>query len=705
MIDSTPDLIFVIDKQRRLQMVNKAFASRNELGTSFFRGKTPLEIGIAKEIVLGDPARGIPGLWAEEDQVIATGEPLYIPERVISINGVEEVVSMARVPLKDEAGIITGILCYVHDITDLKRSQEELSKKDILLRALAHATYELISADNPQCAILKVIASLGKKIQLDRVNVYCNTEEATGKFFHQLASWDGSTDKLEYRSPAMQHMPASIMPFAMEVLGRNEIYSRATDDLEDLPLYNLMKERKVRSLASLPIFVAGRFWGFVSFNDCQRDRKWSDAEISILQSFSATLGAVIERNEITEELVRAKEVAEAADKAKSEFLATISHELLTPMNAIIGFNDLVLTMELPPVQRDFLEKGRKSAYNLLRLINDILDISNIETGRLQLDYSAFKLSTLVEDAVESMAIGAFEKKLEMVCRIDPRLPESVLGDARRIKQALVNLLDNAIKFTEKGEIMVDVRLGEIRAQEDNRKFGRVFIEINDTGIGMAPDILARIFQSFTQGDSSATRKYGGSGLGLSITKGLAELMGGQLSVTSEPGRGSVFTLSLSLEIMKDAAGSLQAPLTRFQKVLVAPNLNLDRPDVNCPAGNAKALVVEDDPFGLLLITEVLTRMGMQVIQASTVVAVLDALSRERPAIVFTSTHIAEISGYDVIRMIRNMPYPVGNTPIVAVTGDDEEEEKRNCRQAGMNSFISKPVQLKAIESVVRLYVN
>src|SRR6185437_8965660 len=249
---------------------------------------------------------------------------------------------------------------------------------------------------------------------------------------------------------------------------------------------------------------------------------------------------------------RAREVAEKASLAKSEFMANISHELRTPMNAIIGFTELTLTTDLHRPQQEYLENVHRSGYNLLGIINDILDYSKIEAGKLTIENRAFDLCKLVEETVDSLAIKAFEKKLELMCTIDPSLPTKLSGDSGRIQQVLINLLGNAIKFTAKGDIVVSLKKGSVIPAGNSRKLQPVMLSVQDTGIGIPQEKLERIFESFTQADTSTTRRYGGTGLGLTIARKLAEMMQGTLEVWSEPGKGSLFTLTLSLELIEEA---------------------------------------------------------------------------------------------------------------------------------------------------------
>ncbi|HEY8733569.1 MAG TPA: ATP-binding protein, partial [Puia sp.] len=243
--------------------------------------------------------------------------------------------------------------------------------------------------------------------------------------------------------------------------------------------------------------------------------------------------------------------AEKASRAKSEFLANMSHELRTPMNGIIGFTDLVLTMDLEDMQREYIGHVNTSGHNLLGIINDILDFSKIEAGKFVIENLPFQLHKLVEEVVDLLSVKAFEKKLELICEIDPLLPQEFMGDPMRIRQILINLIGNGIKFTNQGEIVVSLKGEEVICRDNQKKFQRLSIQVKDTGIGIPEEKLTAIFEEFTQVDSSTTRKFGGTGLGLSIARKFTEIMNGGLKVKSELGKGSTFILQLELEIVHE----------------------------------------------------------------------------------------------------------------------------------------------------------
>jgi len=403
--------------------------------------------------------------------------------------------------------------------------------------------------------------------------------------------------------------------------------------------------------------------------------------------------------------------AEHASQVKSEFMANMSHELRTPMNGIIGFTNLVLSTELESRQREYLQNVNKSAFNLMDIINDILDFSKMEAGKFFIENSNFNLNKLVEETVEIMAIEADKKKLQLICESDPRMPAQLSGDPVRIRQILVNLLGNAIKFTQQGRILVAVKMVEaFTREEDQKRYQRLSISVEDTGIGIPREKLFKIFESFTQADSSTTRKYGGTGLGLTISRNLSELMGGQLTVESEPGKGSIFTAQLTLEVIGQAAfvqGNGPDGLPAGAKPNGNGNGNGEAgkwPAIQKMVEKVRILVAEDDPLNMMLITEVLGRMGFIVIKAGNGNEVIERLVADNPALILMDINMPEMDGYTTTRAIRQLSSPQSTIPIIALTADAMKEDKEKCLEAGMDNYISKPFTLPELEKILKQYL-
>jgi len=399
------------------------------------------------------------------------------------------------------------------------------------------------------------------------------------------------------------------------------------------------------------------------------------------KEYARTLESEIARQ--TAELRQANVRLEEISRLKSDFLANMSHELRTPMNAIIGFAELLSETPLDNEQAEYAKTISQSAASLLAQVNDILDLAKIEAGKLELEHIPFPLADIVAGVTTMFRLVAREKGVELSCRIDGRLPPLLVGDGNRLRQILVNLVGNALKFTEQGRIVMAV---ERVPGEKGRVVGR--FSVQDTGIGIPADRVEAIFDKFTQADSSTTRRYGGTGLGLAICRQLVELMGGRLMVESEPGRGSVFSFLLPLDEAraegvsadrgKDVASSLQKA--------------------------ARVLLVEDNIVNQRLATILVQREGLEVKVAANGIVALECLRQEIFDLVLMDVQMPGMDGMEATRKIREIeedpavcreyaglrdrPHPL---PIVGLTAHSRKEDEEACYKAGMNGFLVKPI--------------
>jgi len=383
------------------------------------------------------------------------------------------------------------------------------------------------------------------------------------------------------------------------------------------------------------------------------------------------------------ELAEASQKAEQANVAKAQFLATISHEIRTPMNGVLGTTELLLATPLDARQRRLAQTAHRSATALLALIDDVLDLSRIEASKLTLQSTSFDLRALVTEAADLMATTARGKPLTLSCTISPALPERVEGDPMRLRQVLVNLLHNAVKFTERGGIALDLIV-----LDDAGDDVRLLFEVRDTGIGLAEDQFDSVFDAFTQVDGSSTRRHGGTGLGLAIVKEIAELMGGQVGVDSRLDEGSTFWFEVSLKKSSAPASSGEP----------APD--------DAPVLSAHILLAEDDDVNQLVVEEMLTQMGCVVDTVDDGDAACVAAASIPYDLIFMDCHMPGLDGFAATRRIRAEANGNGSrTPIVALTADALAGDRERCLDCGMDDYMTKPVSSAQLAAAVRRWAG
>ena len=573
---------------------------------------------------------------ADEKRIMETGEPSLaeIEYEVFGYGG-DSWCSTTKVPLKDPRGRIIGTFGISRDVTEQIRAEQELARERDLLKTIINNVPDLIYVKDRAGRFVTANAALLQMFKLP------DTDAIAGR-----TDYDFSAPELACDYVADDQ---NVMRDRRPLLDREETHQ--TKDGETICLLT----------TKVPLFdTAGEVIGVVGIGHDITMRKHAD-----------------------EEILAAKEVADKANRAKSDFLANMSHEIRTPMNAIIGMTDLVLDTSLDSSQRSYLSMVQESADALLSVINDILDFSKIEAGKLDLEPRVFEIREALGDTMKTLGLKAHSKQIELAFRVAPEVPRFLCGDVGRLRQIVINLVGNAIKFTTVGEVVVDVRLAHLDADEV-----KLEIAVRDTGIGIEKEKFDSIFREFEQADTSTTRRFGGTGLGLAISSRLARLFGSEISIDSTVGRGSTFSFVATMQVAPD-----DVQQTQQRGVVVV--------------GGTKVLIVDDNETNRLILREMLTNWGMVATMASSGQAAIGTLRAAcqdgHPfELVISDVNMPEMSGYDFIAAIREDD-AMTELPVVILTSGGRDGERELAEALSVHERLMKPVkQSEMFDAIVRV---
>ncbi|TGL59785.1 PAS domain-containing hybrid sensor histidine kinase/response regulator [Leptospira jelokensis] len=631
------DAVIVTDLEFRITSWNLAAERIYGYKMEEVVGKTTKDI--LKTIILdGDRAKSIADL---QTNGIWQGEVFQFKK-----DGSKLKIRSAASFLKDKDGATIGVIAINRDITEENRIQEELAESEERFRMSFENAGIGVCLLDLDGKFLRVNKKLQSMLGYDE-------SELVGKPSKEFAYKEDQNIFHQYRETALRGKDVDVV--------YEKRYISKTNQILWIEISNsLVKDRN-----GAPLYFV------VHFNNIT-DRK--NAELHLIQ---------------------AKKEAERANQAKSDFVANMSHEIRTPLNGVIGFNELLLTTNLDEDQKEFVKNAISSAHGLLGIINDILDISKIEAGKLVLNETVSNLKHIVKDSIGVLKWKANEKKIQLEFEDNPNLPEWILVDATRLRQILINLLGNAVKFTEEGS----VRLSITSEPAENEKTKLTFI-VCDTGIGIPETHKNKVFQSFWQGESNSTRRFGGTGLGLRITKSLIDLMGGEIEFISEEGKGTEFRFSIDCLTVKNEKG-LDGEKENLQKE-VWEKINQSKLFDIKP----KILIAEDNAMNRDLLKRMILKYipNANVLEAENGLDAAKMANESQPNLIFMDVQMPEMDGLEASIEIRKQKLNQ-QTPIVALTAGALYEERKKCFDVGMDHFLTKPIDILALNQVLYHYLN
>ena len=646
LVNTLPVNLLRKDTDCRFTFANEPCCQKFEMPLEQLVGKTDHEIFPAD---LAEKYR------RDDLRVIETGGVFEDIEQYQDPDGRDAFVHVLKSPVRDSRGRTIGVQCIFWDVTERVRAQSDLKASEARARAVIETSLDCVILSDENGLIVEFNKAAERTFGYAR-------DEAIGQPMDQLLFAPSSQGR-----------------------GRDNVSRYAARGEEgsligkrrEVPLVKRSGETFIAEMAMQPIRV--------EIGNAAADAALDGGPTHTTIQFATVLHDITRRKQDEEALRRAKEQAEAANQAKSAFLANMSHEIRTPMNAIIGMTGLVLDDSLTPEQREHLTIVQDSAESLLSLINDILDFSKIEAGKLDLDRQRFRLRDRLGDTMKSLAMRAHAKGLELACHVAPEVPEVLLGDAGRLRQVIVNLVGNAIKFTEAGEVVLDVSPAAGAAGTPAGGSVRLRFAVRDTGIGIPEDRQRVIFDAFEQADTSTTRRFGGTGLGLAISGRLVTLMGGAIELDSVPGEGSTFAFEADFGVVESRRETIAPPTLRGMRVLV----------------------VDDNATNRRILKEMLTNWGMQVQTVPSAASALEMLAAaededEAFPLVLTDSQMPETDGFSLVRQLRDGEGLAQQPIVLMLTSGDRPGDAERSRRLGIARFMTKPVKQSELHDAIAL---
>ena len=655
LMENLPESIYFKDAASRFLRVSKSKALRSGLSDAVDAvGKTDFDFFSSEDAQAA---------FADEQEIMRAQRPIVGKEEMhVWPDGRTSWVATSKLPLRDKQGHVIGTFGISHDITEQKQALQALRDSEFRTRMIVETALDAFVAMDRDGAIIDWNA------QAEATFGWVE-REVLGKPLVEVVI------PTHFRAAHKAGLEKYLSTGQAKILGQRLELTALHRNGHEFPIEITISALRLdqRRLENGDRSLDGR-------HESLPPHQTTNSKDSVV--FAAFIHDITKRKQAESALREAKELAESANRAKSDFLANMSHEIRTPMNAILGMTELVLDTSLADAQREYLLTVRESGDALLRVINDILDFSKIEAGKLDLIPDVFSLREMLGDAMKSLAVRAHREHLELAFRVAADVPDTLVGDAGRLRQIVVNLVGNSIKFTHRGEVVLDVS----RAENGDAALSRsgivatptisLHFYVRDTGIGIARDKQALIFEAFEQADTSTTRRYGGTGLGLAISQRLVKLMGGRIWVDSEPGIGSTFHFTATFVVPP-------VPLEPLAARMVVMH-------------GTRVLIVDDNATNRLILEEMLGNWGLEPVCAASARQAMECLREAtraaRPfSIVLSDLHMPDTDGFMLAKAIREQP-ELAQTLMLMLTSGDRQGDLALCRELGISAYLFKPIK-------------
>lgn len=671
--ENNDEMVFVFNVDGNFEQAfstdsNDLIANTSELIGLHFRDFLPIEISTKVERIFTELRNG-----KRNDELLYS---LNIGQQIKHFRARIWVVNKDKQPDR--------ILASVRNITFEHDVISKLQRKEGMLNAISHTLQDLVDNKNIIEAISNGLEMLGMATGVDRVYLFQNSfnEEIGENVTSQRFEWNSGGSVPQIDNPDLQNVPFSAVADFIDRMEGNKVFSSLIKDIPDGFFKEALEAQDIVSIIIVPIYCDEEFWGFVGFDDCHTEKIWSDVEINLLKSFSGSIASALSRKRIEEDLIEAKEIAEKASLAKSEFMANLSHEIRTPLNGVIGYTQLMREKTLDKEAQLYLNNLSISTEILFELINDLLDFSKIESGKVELRPESVNLSDLLDELHSVLDFTVAKNANVFKTNLDENCPSLIYVDRLRLKQILINLISNAGKFMSDG--IVDLT---IKPLNDG-----LYFEVKDTGIGIREEDFNKLFKPFSQVDSSLSKKYAGTGLGLSIVKRLLNAMNTDPQVESEIGIGSTFSFILPWSVidMNQSEVATSVRVNELKKELY---------------GKSNILVIDDNEINMMLVSHMLDRINpeIEVIECLSGKDAIEMLQTiDMPALILLDI---EMPGMDGFELYSELSSKFSNlSPVIALTASAHESLKQKCFEIGMSDFISKPCRLEDISSTISKYL-